>query len=821
MNPDAGPVTVSESMRVRKLNLPMFTGSFLRSLTAISFPGNCRQAVRLILVIATVAMSPSFGMSPGSSSDRLADSRVSVQKLALGFNGEGRVGNWLPVTIVADGLNPDTRVRLLVTAIDPQGNACESEVAEGKAAADGTIRLEGVFMTGRLDSPIEIQLTGDSDGLLWEKTVTCRPAGAGRAATSVADTGAVADSAGLPSELILHRHRAQTLLTVGSPAGIEELMEKLAASPATRDELTWLRVSSAADLPRQRRGLDAIDQLFLVTDFAADERQTRAIHEWVLTGGHLQVSCGRRLPELMSTPIGSWIQLHFGLTTELTESQDLTALQNFVPGASQLQTNRENVAILQVVSPQARVIVDSINGPLISRVSGGAGLTTLISVDLNARPIDRWRSLPMLYEILMFDRLLDSSVEQSSRRGRISSSGVSDLSTQLASVADAVPSSDRWSSWQVMLLILVYLAVIGPLDYLLVVRLLKRPRMTWVTFPALVLLTCGMTYLWADSRTAAATVRSIHLLDIAESDSRQILRARTWCSLSTHDSRYGSVRSSPVIPEFLSRAETVEHHLTWHGRAEDNFGGFYRLSGAGVGQQTSRRRDSDGEGFDVVPLLPGGSQAFLAETFAIMPDDAVFQSDLEMPPSGLLEGSFVHHLPGPVRDWAVVFRNRVYSASPKASPEFREILPGSKWVRETGNVRVSEIRDFLRGVRIVSRETGKADRNSSTTTQIQSVYDIQGTNALDILTMISLYNTAGGEAYTRLQNNYLRRDEVSDAIQYNVAMLIGTVDLPVQQLTLDTDTLTPGHQQTIVRAFLPVSRAAGTSIPLEADPKAD
>ena len=109
-----------------------------------------------------------------------------------------------------------------------------------------------------------------------------------------------------------------------------------------------------------------------------------------------------------------------------------------------------------MASENARVVVGSINGPLISRISIGAGVVTMVGVDLNLKPLNRWLSLPRMYELLLFERLLDTSGEQVSHTGRISSTGVNDLATQLASVSDAIPAAHRWSTWQAMVLILVY-----------------------------------------------------------------------------------------------------------------------------------------------------------------------------------------------------------------------------------------------------------------------------------------------------------------------------------------------------------------------------
>jgi hypothetical protein len=450
----------------------------------------------------------------------------------------------------------------------------------------------------------------------------------------------------------------------------------------------------------------------------------------------------------------------------------------------------------------------------------GAGFVTFVALDLNAKPLNRWLALSQLYEILLFNRLRDTSTEQTSRAGRISSSGVTDLSTQLANVSDAIPAAERWSSWHAMLMMVVYLVIIGPLDYLLVVRLLRRPKMTWLTFPLLVAISCGLTFWWSSGQRATATVRELSLLDVSQDRARQTIHARTWSSLSTSDSRYAAVNAVPLPTVAGQTLNVSEQTLTWHGRAEDVYGGLYRAGGAGLGQKVSRRTEIGDAQFTSVPLMVDGSQAFIAESFAEVGQLPAFESNLEMPPSGLLEGTFVHHLPVAIKDWAIVFGNRVYLPSQKADEKFRQIEPDQPWSRGSGGVRVSEVRDFLRGVRLVPRERKKGDTTSSAVTQIQSFYNTGGSNPLDILLMVSMYNLAGGEVYVRLQDDYLRKDEVSDTVQLNTAMLIGSVDLPLTQLQLDGQTIAPQTTQTVVRFFLPVTRSLAGDILKEADPKA-
>ncbi len=769
----------------------------------------------LLRFVATVAVV-SILCDPILAQDVSASGPVAVDALSLGFNGIGRVGNWLPVRLKLRGLPASQEFTLTVIASDPRGDQCESKVAAATSDAAGVLDIRGVFMTGRLDGQVRVRLEDAKGEILWQHLVPCRAAGP---STGVQPTDAEMKVA-VVSELKLLRHHSQTILVAGTPAGLTELDQELAANESTRGELSLLNVNALSDFPETRRGLDSVDTILLVTEYGLSENQTAAIREWVLTGGNLLVSCGGNLPQFLASPVGQWLQPVFGIDQNLLASQDLTALQNFVSGASQLQTNRYDVPIVRLSSDQPRIVVNSINGPLISRISSGAGVIAMVAVDLNLKPLDRWLSLPDFYETLLFGKILEVGAEQARRGGKISSSGVTDIATQLANASDAIPANERWSSWHAMLMMLVYLAVIGPLDYLLVVRLLHRPRLTWLTFPSMLVLACGLTLWWSGSQRAAATVRQIHLLDVTQGETQQFVRTRSWSSLSTSDSRYGNVSATDFQPS-VAQASVNDKALMWHGRSEDVYGGLYRAGGAGLGQQSTRRTEIGEAKFTSVPLMADGSQAFLAESFSGTGESPLFASQLEMTGSGLLEGDFEHHLPGEVRDWVIVFGNRAYLPADKSDDEFRRIEPGEKWTRAAGLVRIAEIRDFLRGTRIVAGGPKKSNSSGSTAIQIQADYNINGTNPFEILLMTSLYESAGAENYVKLKNEYLKRDEVGGALQLNTALLIGVIDTPLSQIGLDDQVVKPTSTGTVVRLFLPVKRANGSGLPVLADPNAD
>lgn len=721
---------------------------------------------------------------------------VTVSELSVGLGGIGRVGNWVPVKIAAGGVEANKSVQLVITASDSRGDECRNVVASGTADASGKISLAGVFPPGRLDGSVLVELTDEALVPIWSHSL------------KINANGEASNSAeSLQTTLRLLRHQPVTVLTVGSMPGMSELVEAYDAKDNSRGTLVNLVAPSFESLPTMRRGYDAVDLMVLNSEYGLSAEQTTAVQQWVMTGGHLMVSSGEMLPALLSSAPGAWLQAQFGIQTDLIRSQDLSSLQNYVVGANQLQTNRKDVSIVRVTSRESETVVASIVGPLVSRNTVGGGLITFVSVDMNQEPVRNWLSLPLLYEMLIFGRISSNSETQFGQRQMISSTGVSDLATQLAAVSDAVPEEERWSSWQAMLMMLVFLAIVGPLDYLVVVKLLNRPRLTWATFPLVVLLGCGLTWWKSDSGRPAETVRAVHLVDIGQVQSSQFARRRSWLSLSTRDSRFAKVAHQQASVFEAAELKSADECFTWHGRAEDVYGGLYRPGGSGLGRVTSRRVELETPSFESVPLLADGSYSFLAESLDEAPTGSLVDVNLKIGSGGLLEGTFAHHLKSPIRNWIVAFGGRVYTPSPKGGDAARELKPGEEWNRESAKVRITEIRDYLRGVRAVERIGTRKNSTESAMTQVQTPYDTNSRDPQDILTMISLYQVAGGESYAKLANHALRRDEVSDSIPLTTALVIGVIDEPLCDLVVDDKPVQATKSQTVVRMLLPVSRA--------------
>ncbi|MGV2338415.1 MAG UNVERIFIED_CONTAM: hypothetical protein LVR18_31750 [Planctomycetaceae bacterium] len=159
--------------------------------------------------------------------------------------------------------------------------------------------------------------------------------------------------------------------------------------------------------------------------------------------------------------------------------------------------------------------------------------------------------------------------------------GITDLSTQLAAVSDALPDSQRWSTWHVMLLMVALLVFVGPLDYFIVVRLFKAPRLTWITLPVFIATACLFAIQGLNIQRGDFTTRQVGLLDVFEDAGEQRFRARTWSSLSARESRYAHTSTHDAAWILETAGDSGERSLMWSGRIENIFGGMYRPGAPG------------------------------------------------------------------------------------------------------------------------------------------------------------------------------------------------------------------------------------------------
>ena len=123
--------------------------------------------------------------------------------------------------------------------------------------------------------------------------------------------------------------------------------------------------------------------------------------------------------------------------------------------------------------------------PLVVRSARGFGETTFLATDLDEPPLTAWKGRGMLIRRLL-DQPAALADEESGRSRPLMHYGFVDAAGQLRRSLDRFDGVRPTPFWLVVTLLSAYVVLIGPLDYYLVRRVMKRMVLTWVTFPLII-----------------------------------------------------------------------------------------------------------------------------------------------------------------------------------------------------------------------------------------------------------------------------------------------------------------------------------------------
>lgn len=709
---------------------------------------------------------------------------VSIDRVQVGLAGQYKLGRWTPIAVDVTTSEP-FNAQLSVEVTDSDGHPVTVPFTEVQLAAAGEHRLHGVFKSGRAGSPVIIRI-GSGDAILAERAL--RP------------------SAATDSEL--QPGLRQSVLFVAALGPVPGF-EQLAAAgeftlPGSETKVPFLLklLESPSSLPLDALGLDALDVLIISEGYDLTAEADRVIRDWVHAGGHLIVTTGEHVENYRNSPLAKWIPVTVSGQSQL---RNLSGLESLSGRNEAINLMGRSIPAAQLEpGPFAILAVAGVNDPLVVRAAYGFGKVTFVGIDLHQPPISSWGPLVDVARRLMSTERRRQISTQRTERGQLSHSGVSDLATQLRAAEDHFPKVKRSTSWTVMGLLALYLVLVGPLDYLVVNRLLGRPAWTWVTFPLLVVIAVGASS-WA-ARTSNGNqqrTNQIQLLDFDEASGTG--RGRAWMSVYSPEARRYEAKFEPRTIATQNEDSAAGLRLSWDGAPEDGFGGLYRSGGVAIGRAPYHLATDS----SAVPDLPVAiwSSKCLAARWQLNDQDSV-DSKLESTSAGSLRGTFSHHLPGPLTDWFVAYRDRVYRPKAKGDAERPALAPKKEFTLSAITTDQRSLSGLLTGETTVERNNEKGRGKEYFVEQVQ--YDPLGREPLELLRILSFHDVVGGKRYTGLDNHALRDLDLSELLQLNRAVLFGVLEQPAGQLQLNGQPTEPELQRTVVRIVMPV-------VPAQAD----
>jgi hypothetical protein len=320
--------------------------------------------------------------------------------------------------------------------------------------------------------------------------------------------------------------------------------------------------------------LEGMSALYLNSAKAAELRlrepnQVEALYRWLNAGGHLIVGI-EQITDVTSTP---WLEQLFpvevkdiktirrhpelqewlrtgGWTTNATRSRHFPGV-NFpgqqkkgsqFPQAPQPQvvtgsgenpfSNLESdsnfeLAEIQVAVGTVRdgqVIQDSEDTPLMISANRGRGRITVLMFSPEREPFRSWKNLPTFWSKLAD---VPGNLYVTSDYGYRSEVGSDGIFGAMIDTRQVHKLPVEW----LLLLLIVYLVVIGPLDQFWLKKI-GKPMLTWITFPCYVVMFSLLIYfIGYKLRAGEAEWNELHLVDVFVSGDNAQLRGRTYASI--------------------------------------------------------------------------------------------------------------------------------------------------------------------------------------------------------------------------------------------------------------------------------------------------
>ncbi len=727
---------------------------------------------------------------------------VVPNPVRIGIAGQFKVGRWTQARVLLDSPAGE-HLRLEVDAPDPEGSIVtyRSEPAGNRPAAARELGL--LFKMGRLEGTLRVRLK-DGERLVWEKNLRVAQdpdadvAAPWRQAVFLIGLVQPPNGASPPREDSRREdsrreNSPEGNSLVGRSPGGNSIDAKLLATNETASatagtalgqRVEIARIGAFDELPLNPEAYASLDAILLAGRLDVDPGRSAAIERWVRTGGHLVVSVGKEGKEFAKSPLAAWLPVKVAGTVPL---RDLAAVESFCRQSSRIMGGGDEPfesARLSVADGQ--VLIGSIEGPLLCRAACGLGRVTILGIDINDSRILNW---PSAGELLR--RIFDFEEQQSKRARpvatRLTQTGITELATQLDATQDDFPSVSRVGTWSIMALLVALLLVIGPLDFLLVHKLFRRPELTWITFPLAAAACGGAAVYWGiSSKGDRLRINQIDVVDVDGATGAQTLHS------------YGLI-FSPENQRFNVSGETEPAaRVSWHGRAESSFGGMYRSGGAEIARPAYSAAPGS-RSLEEVPIPVWCTKAVEAEWQTTAA--GLIEDNLESRGPGHLGGTLRHHFPVPIEEWILAYGHLVFRPhdDPKTEKP-RPLAPGIPWDPQSSLQR--ELTGYLTGA---TQRMEKSPKTKFDELVIEHAdYDPLDRDPVRVMRMLSFHAAAGGTAYTGLSNGALRSSDLSPLLDLNRAVLVGRLSRPAMHWTVNGKPVEAESSTTLVRLVLPV-----------------
>lgn len=705
------------------------------------------------------------------SAQVVAGEGVVITRVRVGFAGHFRVGFWTPVEVTLQGGPNAVGGRLSLSLVDGDGLRCEVLSRPVEVPAAGEVRVPACAKFGSAAGDLSIALVA-GETVLAERTVA-----AGTSSNQVEFQSGFASTEGM-------------IVSLGKPIGLEEALARK-RDPVER--INMVSLAGAEQLPDDWIGYEGVDQLVIgpgASGFDAglsDTARLEALDRWLVEGGRLVLALGadsvKRLGDRQ--PLNRFLPGRLQDEANLTRTTSLEMFGGTYGGAALhwRRGMRRALPAARLVDVRGRAVLSEGDFPLIVRAPYTFGEVTFAAVDFSQAPLDDWPGRNLAIRRLLGERTKGEKEDVEQAPPAAVHLGLVDLSGQLRSTLDQFQSVRLAPFWAVAALAAVYIALIGPLDFLLLKTVLRRMEWTWITFPLIVLVFCGGAA-WTAHRLKGGRLllNQIDLVDVDLTSGR--VRGTSWFNLFSAATMTYDLSLKPQVPG-QNASDGNEAVVSWQGLPGNVLGGMEQQVAAPSSISRAYRLSADAGTIENVPVPVWSSKSFIGrwQTEAA----AGIEPRLKAGRDDVVEGTIVNRLGGPLKECMLV--------SGRWAWQFDELPPGVP-VR----VRAGEQRDLIA---LLKDFKYVRERDRDTMIQVATPYDQASFNTRSILQQMMFYDGANGRNYTGLLNRYQSYIDLSDHLDLGQVILWGTADRPATEVLCQGETVAePNVEQTTFYRFL-------------------
>ena len=717
-------------------------------------------------------------------------------RLEVGFQRQYKVGLFTPLELTLRG-GSQAMVGAVVVSV-PDG--------------DGT---EARFLTPR-EKPVQVLPGSETRVRLYARFGTVRS----RLTAEFISQGEVVcrrefdpDSNALDEDCpvaLETNHKLFLVAGASHPLGLEELARE--SSPDTPAEIAVARLDDLRSLPTKWYGYEGVDAVVVCTSrpevyrsLTAGSPQVEALDQWIRLGGKLVFCVGAQGDQVLhgQMPFARFAPGAFDKMSLLAQTGALETycdVSQPLPGG---ELGRElRAARLREVDGVVEVRENDL--PLVVRTARGFGQVVFLALDPDLPPLSHWNG-----RLSLLQHLLDLPVAGKDKKAaagtiRIGSYGVVDLSGQLMDALGRFTDVRVIPFWIVALLIVVYLILIGPVDYFFLRKVAHRMELTWITFPLIVAGVSVAAYFAAYwFKGTKVRLNQVDLVDVDVATG--MVRGTTWANLFSPRLDAYNITAQPRLPGGAAAAG-AQTLVSWWGLPGNAMGGMSYRAAAPIFWRRHYTFAPDLDRMIAMPVQVWSTKALTVRWSAA----AAAAAQAELVDQGpLLSGHVTNSLSMPLEQCVLVYRNWAY--------ELGDLAPGAT-VQLGPASRRSQLQAVLLGEKVVRDETNKY-------VQQTRAYDPSSVNVPDILQAMMFYEASGGLAYTRLQNGYQGFVDCSDLLKTDRAVLVARS--PRAEAAAGAEILSNARplataddfRLSVFRFVFPVQRTAKGDSPIFADTK--